>query len=220
MLEQAPREYLTKVLELSQEMVQLAKIDPGHEMDLGCRTVFGALCDYGYTLKKLAEKELAAHVPAPGSVSEETSSPVHSSSFANSSFASSSLGNRKTVLIVDDDRDFLRYLTLLFQDNGFETLTAANGHEAMELASARTPDLITLDVSMPGKSGVSAYRDLKEDPDLGVIPILLVTAVGNPLDRFTDQFGELPVPVRLVSKPLDVDLLWKSVREVLSASSR
>jgi CheY-like chemotaxis protein len=210
MVEQAPREYLTKVLELSQEMVQLARLDPGHEMDLGCRTVFGALCDYGYTLKKMAKKELAAHEPARGSLSGESSLPVGISSPANP----------KTVLIVDDDRDFLRYLSLLFQDNGFETLTAANGHEAIELASARTPDLITLDVSMPGKSGVSAYRDLKEAPGLGAVPVLLVTAFGNSLSRFTNQFGELPVPVRFVPKPLDVDLLWKSVRDVLGASSR
>jgi CheY-like chemotaxis protein len=210
MVEQAPREYLTKVLELSQEMVQLARLDPGHEMDLGCRVVFGALCDYGYTLKKMAEKELAAHEPARGSLSEESSLLAGISSPANP----------KTVLIVDDDRDFLRYLSLLFQDNGFETLTAADGHEAVELASARTPDLITLDISMPGKSGVSAYRDLKEDPDLAIVPVLLVTAVGKSLNRFTNQFGDLPVPVRFVSKPLDVDLLWKSVREVLGASSR
>jgi CheY-like chemotaxis protein len=210
MAEQAPREYLTKVLELSQEMVQLARLDPGHEMDLGCRTVFGALCDYGYNLKKMAEKELAAHETARGFLSEGSSSPVGISSAANP----------KTVLIVEDDRDFLRYLSLLFQDNGFETLTAANGHEAMELASRRTPDLITLDVSMPGKSGVSAYRDLKEDPDLRTVPVLLVTAFGASLNRFTNEFGDPPVPVRFVPKPLDVELLLKSVREVLGASSR
>jgi CheY-like chemotaxis protein len=210
MVEQAPREYLTRVLELSQEMVQLARIDPGHEMDLGCRVVFGALCDYGYTLKKMAEEELAAHEPAGASLSEEPSLLAGISSPANP----------KTVLIVDDDRDFLRYLSLLFQDNGFETLTAANGHEAMELASARSPDLISLDISMPGKSGVSAYRDLKEDPDLRAVPVLLVTAVGASVNRFTNQFGDLPAPVRFVPKPLDVDLLWRSVREILGASSR
>ena len=63
MVEQTPREYLTRVLELSQEMVDLAQLDPGHEMDLGCRTVFGALLDYGHTLEKMAERELVAHLP-------------------------------------------------------------------------------------------------------------------------------------------------------------
>jgi CheY-like chemotaxis protein len=210
MVEQAPREYLMRVLELSQEMVDLARIDPGHEMDLGCRTVFGALCDYGYALKKMAEKELATHEPAGRSFSEE-SSPLA---------VISSPANPKTVLIVDDDRDFLKYLSLLFQDNGFETLTAVDGHEAMELASARTPDLITLDISMPGKSGVSAYRDLREAPELAAIPVLLVTAVGESLDYFMEQCRQVPDPVAFVAKPLDVDLLWEAVRDVLGAASR
>ena len=61
MVEQAPSEYLTKILELSREMVRLASADPGYEMDVGCRTIFGALFDYGYALKKMAEDELAAH---------------------------------------------------------------------------------------------------------------------------------------------------------------
>ena len=73
MAERTPREYLTKVLELSQEMVSLASIDPGYELDVGCRTVFGTLFDYGYALKKMAEKELAAHAAAGKSFSEESS---------------------------------------------------------------------------------------------------------------------------------------------------
>jgi hypothetical protein len=72
MVEQTPREYLTKVLELSREMVGLASIDPGYELDIGCRTIFGALCDYGYALKKMAEEELAVHEPEVESSSEES----------------------------------------------------------------------------------------------------------------------------------------------------
>jgi hypothetical protein len=64
MVQQAPREYLTKVFELSQEMARLARLDPGHEMALGCQTVFGALLEYGYTLDKVAEKELEGHLPS------------------------------------------------------------------------------------------------------------------------------------------------------------
>ena len=71
MLEQAPREHLTQVLELSQEMINLASVDPGYELDVGCRTVFGTLFDYGYALKKMAELELATHEAAGGSSSEE-----------------------------------------------------------------------------------------------------------------------------------------------------
>ena len=63
MVQQASREYLTKVFELSQEMARLVRIDPGHEMALACRSVFGALLEYGYTLDKVAEKELEGHLP-------------------------------------------------------------------------------------------------------------------------------------------------------------
>ena len=71
MAEQAPREYLTKILELSREMIDLASVDPGYELDIGCRAVFGTLCDYGYALKKMAETELAAHESAVESTSDE-----------------------------------------------------------------------------------------------------------------------------------------------------
>jgi hypothetical protein len=75
-VEQAPREYLTKILELSRDMIDLASIDPGYELDIGCRTVFGALCDYGYALKKMADTELAAHEAAADSSLEEPRGPV------------------------------------------------------------------------------------------------------------------------------------------------
>jgi hypothetical protein len=73
MVERTPREYLTRILAVSQEMVDLASIDPGYELDVGCRSVFGALCDYGYALKKMAETELAAHESAVESSSDESS---------------------------------------------------------------------------------------------------------------------------------------------------
>ena len=76
MVEQTPREYLTKILELSRKMVGLASIDPGYDLDSGCRTVFGALCDYGYALKKMAETEMATHEAAADSSFEEPSGPV------------------------------------------------------------------------------------------------------------------------------------------------
>ncbi len=78
MAEQTPCDCPTKVLELSQEMVELARLDPGHDMDLGCQNVFGALLDYGYTLKRMAEKELAAHLPPVTRRAEPKSNPAAS----------------------------------------------------------------------------------------------------------------------------------------------
>ncbi|GAF85410.1 unnamed protein product [marine sediment metagenome] len=209
MVERAPSEYLTKILELSREMVSLAGADPGYEMDIGCRTVFGALFDYGYSLKKMAEKELAAHQAAAECRSNEPSLVAVISSPEDS----------KTVLIVDEDRNFLEYLSVLFQSNGFDTLTAVNGHQAIERASASGPDLIVLDVSMPGKSALSLYQDLQEDPELGAIPVVLVTALGDSISQSTSRRRQMPDPVGIVAKPVDVDLLWEAVRGVLPSSS-
>jgi CheY-like chemotaxis protein len=210
MVEQTPREYLTKVLELSRQMVGLASIDPGYELDVGCRTVFGALCDYGYALKKMAEEELAAHQAAEDSAAEESSLDAGISSPASP----------RAVLIVADDRDFLKRLALLFQDNGFETLTAVSKREAIELTGTTRPDLIILDVSMRGESGPRVYQDLKEDPELGAIPVVLVTSIGNSFTRFAERGGQVSGAVGFVAKPLDVDLLWKAVREALRSPSR
>jgi len=212
MVEQVPYQYLRKVLELSQEMVRLASLVPERELHIGCRTLFGTLCDYGCALESMAAKELAAHEAAEGALSEVSSLTVAT--------GLSSCVNPKTVLIVDDDRDFLKYLSLLFQDNGFETLTAIGGHEAAELASTRKPDLITLDISMPGKSGVSAYRDFREDPELAAVPVVLITAIGDSLGQVFEMSREMSDRVALVSKPFDVALLWEAVRDVFGETPR
>jgi len=204
MVERASHEYLTKILDLSREMVSLASTDPGYEMDIGCRTLFGALFDYGYALKKMAEKELAAHELAPLS--------NQSSRLA----AISTPEDPKAVLIIDEDRNFLQYLSLLFQVNDFDTLTAINSDQAIELTREARPDLIVLDASMPAGSGAALYQELEEDPELGSIPIVLVTALGDSLSQFTDQRRPVSRPLGIVSKPLDADLLWEAVRRVLA----
>lgn len=210
MAERTPREYLTKVLELSREMVSLASIDPGYELDVGCRTVFGTLFDYGYALKRLAEKELAVHAVAGESFPHE-SSPV-AGIFPPA--------NPKTVLIADDDREFLGYLSRLFQENGFETLTAFDGHEAVELSSARRPDLLILGNSMRGESGARVHQEIKEDPELGGIPVILVAATGDSPAPSSEPRQQASEAVHFVAKPLDVDLLWEAVWRVFGAPPR
>jgi hypothetical protein len=66
---------------------------------------------------------------------------------------------------------------MLLQDQGYATVSAANGREGMENAKEHTPDFICLDITMPEESGVHMYRNLKKDPQLAPIPVLVVTAV-------------------------------------------
>ena len=83
----------------------------------------------------------------------------------------------KKILIVDDEPGIVSYLEMLLHDNGYETVTASNGKEGMESARREKPDLVTLDVTMPEASGTRFYKEIRTDPALASIPIIIVTAV-------------------------------------------
>ena len=84
---------------------------------------------------------------------------------------------KKEILILEDEPDVVTYLKTLLEDHGYVTDSAANGWEGMERAKAGPPDLITLDISMPEKSGIHFYREIKEDPVLAQVPVVVVTGV-------------------------------------------
>ena len=131
-------------------------------------------------------------------------------------------GGRKKILVLDDEPNVVAYLETLLQDNGFDTVSAANGREGMEKARSEKPDLITLDISMPEESGVRFFRELKEDPDLSGIPVIIVTGVtgygGKPEDfqKFISTRKNIPPPEGFVAKPIDRDELLKGVTSLLS----
>ena len=123
----------------------------------------------------------------------------------------------KKVLIIDDEKDMRVYLEALFRKEGFETATAENGEEGLWLAEANRPDLITLDVLMPKKSGVKAYRGLRSSSATKGIPIIVLTGLTR-LDDFFGDLGELPQPDALVEKPIDRDTFIKEVERLVGAN--
>ena len=131
-------------------------------------------------------------------------------------------GGRKKVLVLDDEPNVVAYLETLLQDNGYDTVAAGNGREGMEMARSEKPDLITLDISMPEESGVRFFRELKEDPDLSGIPVIIVTGVtgygGKPEDfqKFISSRKHIPAPDGFVPKPIERDELLKEVAGLLS----
>lgn len=131
-------------------------------------------------------------------------------------------GGRKKILVVDDEPNVVAYLETLLQDNGYDTVSAANGLEGMEKVRSEKPDLITLDISMPEESGIRFYRDIKGDPDLAGIPIVIVTGVTGygykPEDfqKFISSRKKIPPPDGFVAKPIDRDELMKGVTSLLS----
>jgi len=120
------------------------------------------------------------------------------------------------ILVVDDESDAVNYLTAIFQDNGYDTITANDGKQALEIARSQMPALITLDLSMPEESGVRAYRNIKSDPDLKQIPVIIITAVGDSMKKFIDKLKVIPEPEGFMSKPINPDELLKMTADILS----
>jgi len=81
----------------------------------------------------------------------------------------------KTVLVVDDEEDVRNFLRAALMEAGFEVMTAVDGFDALEQIEKKRPDLISLDLVMPRKSGIKLYRDLAKDKKLSKIPIIIVT---------------------------------------------
>ena len=83
---------------------------------------------------------------------------------------------KPVVLVAEDDEDILALVVFDLEDEGYEVLTARNGKEAISLAFDRLPDLILLDVAMPGLDGYEVTRRLRADESTRGIPVVLLTA--------------------------------------------
>jgi CheY-like chemotaxis protein len=129
----------------------------------------------------------------------------------------------KRVLVVDDEPDVVAYLEMLLKDSGYETLTAADGTEALAKIRAERPDLVTLDISMPKASGTRFYKEVKTDPALAPIPVLIVTAVTGyggdryAYERFLGNRKLVPPPEGFFPKPIDREAFLEAVAKLLAS---
>jgi CheY-like chemotaxis protein len=126
------------------------------------------------------------------------------------------MNNNLKILVVDDEADARNYLTALFEDNGYRTVTANDGKAALETAKSEKPDLITLDLSMPEESGVRAYRNIKSDPAFKETPVIIITAVGDSMKKFIDKLKVIPEPEGFMSKPINPEELLKMTADIFS----
>ena len=86
-------------------------------------------------------------------------------------------GTKKTILVVDDEADVRNFLKLALVEAGFEVITAEDGNEALEVVKKSIPDLISLDLVMPKKSGAMFHRELNKNPEWVKIPIIIGVSV-------------------------------------------
>ena len=123
----------------------------------------------------------------------------------------------KMILIVEDEPDVSAYLKAFFEDNGFKVITAANGKEGFEKAKAGSPDLITLDITMPEESGVRMFREVQADEATAAIPVVIITGVSHEFKRFIETRRQVHPPDAYFEKPIDREELLAKVNEILSA---
>lgn len=115
----------------------------------------------------------------------------------------------RTVLLVDDEPDLLALLKYNLEKEGFEALTATNGTEGLETARRQKPDMIVLDIMMPGLDGIEVCRRLRQDAELRDTPIIMLTArtedddYVHGLDAGADIY---------LGKPLSVPVLLSQVK--------
>ena len=121
----------------------------------------------------------------------------------------------KTVLVVDDDPDARDYLSTVLEDNGLAVLTAQDGSEALLKVEQEAPDLISLDITMPGKSGVAVYRKLKEDDQLKSIPVIIITGISDDFKTFISNRRNVPPPEGYINKPVDADDFMRMVKKLI-----
>ncbi len=124
----------------------------------------------------------------------------------------------KKILIVDDDPDFVEAVTMILESKHYKVAAAYGGIEGVQKAKTENPDLIVLDVMMPDKDGYAVCKELKANPPLDRIPILLLTAVAShvPTTRYTQQMGLETEADDYVEKPVEPDVLVKRVETLLA----
>jgi CheY-like chemotaxis protein len=147
----------------------------------------------------------------------------------------------KKVLLIDDDRNSVKYLSVLLSEHGYDPVPAYDGNEGLEKVEQARPDLIVLDVMMPKKSGFVLFKQLKKDRRYEDIPILMLTGVSGILEdleshkeaTFEKPYDSLREALRktvqemrqdglvrpdmFVDKPVDPDSFVAKVRDLIGS---
>lgn len=116
----------------------------------------------------------------------------------------------KTILIVDDQPGIRMLLEEVFSKEGFETLSASNGHEALSIFKDLRPELVLLDMKIPGMDGIEILKRMKQD--CGGVQVVMMTAYGE-LDLIEE--AKTWGAVRHFTKPFDVFELRGAVKQLL-----
>lgn len=118
----------------------------------------------------------------------------------------------KRVLVIEDEPNIIEAVSFILSRDGWEVKTHANGHDAMDAVRTRAPDLIILDVMLPGKSGFDILQEIRADPVYGPTPVLMLTARGQTKDR---EMAERAGASQYMTKPFSNADVLAAVRALV-----
>ena len=145
----------------------------------------------------------------------------------------------KKVLVIDDDTNVVKFLTLALEENGYDALSAQDGKEGLEKVKSEKPDLLILDVMMPKRTGFVLFKQLRKDEEFKDIPVIMVTGVAGSLSEqdekkegtFDAPYDELRESLRktiqkmreegvvrpdmFVDKPIDPEDIIVKIKELI-----
>jgi len=126
---------------------------------------------------------------------------------------------KSKILFIDDDRDFVEANKIILNNAGYEVIPAYDGKTGMQKAINEKPDLIILDVILPDINGFSVCREIKEDPNLQNIPVILFTSIGAKPGGYPENIGIQHKADAYIEKPASPELLLEKVTFLLTTSA-
>ena len=117
---------------------------------------------------------------------------------------------KQQILVVDDEKDIVEFLTQLLEDNGYGVRSANDGLEAMSLVQESKPDLILLDLQMPEETGTGLYRKLQHKKEFKDIPVIVISGLAG-------SYLAVSKSVPVLDKPPEEENVLEEVRKALGA---
>lgn len=126
----------------------------------------------------------------------------------------------KKILIVDDEPDMVTFLSTLLEDSGYQTVSAVDGEDGLAKVKSEKPDLVSLDLLMPNKTGIKMYREMRKDEEVKDIPVVMVTGFGKddvPSMDFKEWIQKRAIrpPEAYIEKPVNKDVLLDAIRKAI-----
>lgn len=122
------------------------------------------------------------------------------------------------VIYVEDDSEMIDLIKLILNRRGYQVIGANGGREGLELIQSEIPDLVLLDLMMPDVDGWGVYQQIKSNPDTNHIPVIVITAKSQPIDRVLGL--HIAKVDDYICKPFHPQELLESIDKVLSHSGR